>query len=214
METRGIRNKNPGNLRKNDTDHWQGLAIEQNDPSFFQFKDPVYGIRAIARTLIAYQDKNACNTIEKIISRWAPPSDNNPTSVYCGNVATHVGVSRSSEVDMHEYAFLRPVVEAIIAQENGIPWNTYYTSAQLDKALVLAGVEPPKKSLMVNPQIIGSAIAGAATVAQPMVATMQTQLQPLTDYSDTIKHVFVAVAMLGVILTMIAKINERKKGIS
>lgn len=214
MDTpRGVRNNNPGNLRKNTVDKWQGLAIAQNDDAFFQFKDPVYGIRALARTLIAYQDKNDCRTIADIIGRWAPPSENQ-TESYCGNVSVHVGVTRSTVVDMHNYAYLRPVIEAIITQENGAPWNSFYVSAQLDKACVLAGVEPLKKSLMVSPQILGSAISGVAVAAQPMVSTMQAQLQPLTDYSDTIKHVFIGVALLGVIVTMIAKINERKKGIS
>ena len=53
---RGIRNNNPGNIRRNG-DPWQGLAKEQNDREFFTFKSAVYGIRALARLLITYQDK-------------------------------------------------------------------------------------------------------------------------------------------------------------
>lgn len=215
MDTpRGVRNNNPGNLRKNLSDKWQGLSLTQRDDAFFQFDDAVYGIRAIARTLIAYQDKNNCHTIAEIIGRWAPPSDNNPTDIYCSNVATHVGIARNLLVDMHDYAYLRPTIEAIITQESGGSWQQFYTSAQIDKGMVLAGVEPRRKSLLKNAQIVGSAIAGAATVAQPVVESAQDKLQPLMDYSDSIKHAFIGLALVGVVLTMIAKINERNKGIS
>ena len=49
---RGIRNHNPGNLRKSN-DPWQGLAPDQTDPDFLQFESSKWGIRALARTLIS-----------------------------------------------------------------------------------------------------------------------------------------------------------------
>lgn len=54
---RGIRNNNPGNLEWGDP--WQGLDPDgqAQDKRFVVFKDPAMGIRAIARTLITYQDK-------------------------------------------------------------------------------------------------------------------------------------------------------------
>ena len=45
---RGIRNNNPGNIKKNGVD-WDGLSEEQTDNTFFQFDDPVYGIRALTK---------------------------------------------------------------------------------------------------------------------------------------------------------------------
>lgn len=47
---RGIRNKNPGNIKRNNT-QWQGMQLIQNDPEFVQFKHPKYGFRAMARIL-------------------------------------------------------------------------------------------------------------------------------------------------------------------
>ena len=70
---RGIRNHNPGNLRKSN-DPWQGLAPDQTDPDFLQFESSKWGIRALARTLIAYQDKIGLRSIKSIIYRWAPPN--------------------------------------------------------------------------------------------------------------------------------------------
>lgn len=49
-QPRGIRNNNPGNIRRS-SDPWQGLAKEQIDREFFKFKSSVYGIRALARLL-------------------------------------------------------------------------------------------------------------------------------------------------------------------
>ena len=45
-QPRGIRNNNPGNIRRNG-DPWQGLAKDQTDREFFTFQSAVYGIRAL-----------------------------------------------------------------------------------------------------------------------------------------------------------------------
>lgn len=214
MTARDIRNNNPGNLRKNSQDKWQGLSKDQTDPAFFVFDTMVYGLRALALTLIAYQDRNGCETIADFIRRFAPPADSNPTTIYADNVAAAVGCSTQAKIDVHQYEFLRPMIEGIITQESGSPWMQAVTAAQLDKGLLMAGVQAPKKSLMASRQVIGSTIAAAATVAQPVVEQVQAQLQPLTDYSDHIKQVFVIVALLGVALAAFAKFDERRKGIS
>ena len=50
---RGIRNKNPGNIKLG-TD-WDGLADEQSDPVFCVFKEAVWGIRALVKILLTYR---------------------------------------------------------------------------------------------------------------------------------------------------------------
>lgn len=213
METRGIRNCNPGNLRKNTVDKWQGLSAEQDDPSFFKFDNAVYGIRALARTLLAYQDRNKCTDIFDYIGRWAPPTENDTVS-YRKACADYVGVLPTDALDLHQYKNLRALTEAIIQHENGARWKTWYTEAEMVKAMVLAGVEPEKRSLLASGQVIGGALTAAAVGAGPVVQTAQESLQPLTDYSSWIKGAFVCVALLGVLITVITKFNERKKGIS
>jgi hypothetical protein len=86
---RGIRNHNPGNLRRS-SDPWQGLAPEQTDREFFQFTSPKWGIRALARTLIVYQDRGGLKTIDQMISRWAPPNENNTGAYVAGARAQDV----------------------------------------------------------------------------------------------------------------------------
>lgn len=73
--TRGLRNNNPLNIRRS-ADKWLGLQPTQTDAEFFQFVDPVYGFRAGARILRNYRDRHGLDTIEKIIARWSPPSEN------------------------------------------------------------------------------------------------------------------------------------------
>lgn len=210
---RGVRNKNPFNIRKNPADKWQGLSAAQNDPDFWQFDQEIYGIRAGMRNLIAAQDKHSRHTVNEIIFAFAPPSENN-TRAYIDAVCQHMGVSQNDPISMHDYSCLRSISEAIIAHENGAVWTTFYADAQMTKAAVLAGVEPPKRSLAQSAQIVGGSIAAGATVAGPVISDVQQQLAPLTDYSAYIKYAFVALALIGIIVGVVAKINERKKGIS
>lgn len=89
--TRGLRNNNPLNIRRNNT-KWQGLSATQTDKSFFQFKTMAYGYRAAFKTLQTYilnkydTDKDGtANELEDVIMRWAPPCENN-TEVYIATV--------------------------------------------------------------------------------------------------------------------------------
>ena len=63
---RGIRNKNPGNIKLG-TD-WDGLAKEQTDPVFCIFDEAVMGIRALMRILLVYRFHHKKTTIDDIIS--------------------------------------------------------------------------------------------------------------------------------------------------
>ena len=116
--SRGIRNNNPGNIRLSN-DPWQGLAEVQNDKEFFKFKSMVYGIRAIARTLITYQDKYNIRTIKKMAERYAPSADGNDTVDYYMKVCAISGILNHDKVlDFHKYEDLEPVIRGIIYKEN------------------------------------------------------------------------------------------------
>lgn len=73
---RGLRNHNPLNIRRS-SDMWQGMADAQTDKEFVQFKADVYGLRAAFIILRKYIKQYRLDTVEKIIHRWAPPSENN-----------------------------------------------------------------------------------------------------------------------------------------
>ena len=75
-EPRGIRNNNPLNIRRNPANQWQGLRPVQADKLFCQFKAMKWGLRAAIRLMENYIRRGA-QTPRQIISRWAPPSENN-----------------------------------------------------------------------------------------------------------------------------------------
>lgn len=137
MQPRGIRNKNPGNIRKS-FDKWQGLSSKQLDCDFFQFNAPEWGIRALARILVTYQAKHKLKSVQAIIGRWAPPNENN-TPAYVASVAKKLGVAPTADIDVTNPAVMRPLVEAIIFHENG---QQPYPAGLLDKAMELAGLKP------------------------------------------------------------------------
>lgn len=80
MRTRGIRNNNPANIRRGCT--WKGLAEKQTDKEFCQFVTMTWGVRALLVTLRTYVVKHHLHTVREIITRWAPPSDDNNTEKY------------------------------------------------------------------------------------------------------------------------------------
>lgn len=137
--TRGIRNKNPGNIERG-KDQWQGMAEDQSgDARFIVFTEPEWGIRAIAKLLLAYQTKHGLDTVAKIINRWAPPVEN-ATGAYIDGVARMLGVATTQRIDVHEYRVMAVLVRAIIKHENGIQ---PYTDAVINEGLRRAGIVVP-----------------------------------------------------------------------
>ena len=86
--SRGTKNNNPLNLRHS-ADQWQGARKEQTDKSFVQFESMAYGYRAAWKTLDSYwkhfKRLRQPFTVRAIISRWAPPSEND-TDAYVTTV--------------------------------------------------------------------------------------------------------------------------------
>ncbi len=117
MQSRGLRNNNPGNIRHG-TSQWRGMSSDQsNDSEFVQFDAPEYGIRALARLLRNYQSRHGLYTVRQIITRYAPPAEN-ITGAYVDHVARVVGVNPDARIDVNEK--MVPLVNAIIKHENGI----------------------------------------------------------------------------------------------
>lgn len=212
---RGIRNNNPGNLRRS-KDPWQGLAERQGDIEFFTFKTPIYGIRALARTLISYQDKHNLRTIKQILGRWAPTVENN-THAYVRAVAADTGFDADQPLDVHSFDDLKPLVEAIIHHENG---EQPYTDAEITKALVLAGVEPKHQPLQKSRTVQGGQAATVGTLGIGAIEAVQETLEPATSalmniapYLEAAKWLLLAVTLIGIIAMIWARIDDRRKGL-
>jgi len=120
MEPRGIKNNNPLNIRHN-TDLFQGEVRPGTDKSFKQFSSPAYGYRAAFVTLGTYLSRGK-DTIEKIVSSWAPPNENN-TAGYINNVERLSGVKRDKVLTADSGEDYVKIVIAMSRIENGINAN-------------------------------------------------------------------------------------------
>ncbi|MGW1369971.1 hypothetical protein [Providencia hangzhouensis] len=112
---RGVRNNNPGNIRMS-KDVWVGQT--GNDGSFVTFATPAHGIRATGKNLLSYA-RQGYVTPEQIITRWAPPEDDNDTEGYIKFVSDYLNVPRDTVLDLTDLDTLTRLSMAIMIQENG-----------------------------------------------------------------------------------------------
>lgn len=118
---RGIRNNNPGNIRLSKTP-WEGQrpAALQVDAEFVEFVAPLYGLRALMKTLLTYHVKYGLDTVQSILYRYAPPHEN-ATDTYIHAVCRKLGVKRFEKIDLRAKPRLIALAEAIVLHENGTP---------------------------------------------------------------------------------------------
>jgi hypothetical protein len=191
-QPRGIRNNNPGNIRRSAT-KWQGLADVQDDRDFCRFTAPRWGIRAIARLMLTYSSQYGLRSVRGLVERWAPRSENN-TDAYVVAVASGVGVDPGAEIDVDQADVMLALIKAIILHENG---QNPYSDAVIAEAIHLAGVADAKPAPLATQHSfqaqIGAAVAVAgaagAHVAQyaPTVKGWADQLSDFTG-SPVIQH--------------------------
>lgn len=117
--SRGLRNNNPLNIRRNAT-RWKGLSAEQNDSSFFTFKAPCWGYRAAFVTLRNYKRLHGLSTLAEWVNRWAPPVEND-TAGYTAFVARKSGVAQDVVINPLDKETMCRVVAAMSQMENGVP---------------------------------------------------------------------------------------------
>ncbi len=118
---RGYRNNNPLNIRISSS-AWKGKVSPNTDGAFEQFVTMAYGFRAAFVLIRTYITKYGCDTIRKIISRWAPSSENN-TAQYISHVAQWSGINADTVISPADKSTLVKIVYAMAKVENG-----YYPS--------------------------------------------------------------------------------------
>lgn len=218
MLPRGIRNNNPLNIRLVPDNRWQGRVPPRlnSDGAFEQFEDPIMGLRAAAVLLIAHYDRRHLDTIRKLVQVWAPPSEND-TEAYARFVARASGIGIDEPLDLHDHKCLKPILTAMIRVENG---RQPYTEAQIDAALVRAGVMPPERSLQQTRTVKGGKVAAAGTIAagaigavQETVGQTQDAIVGLVPYLDAAKWALLAITLIGIGVMLWARIDDRRKGL-
>ncbi len=116
-ESRGLRNRNPGNIRHNSS-RFRGEVSENRDKEFKQFISMEWGYRAIFVILNTYKTKWGLETIREMITRWAPPSENH-TDIYVEAVARRAMLDPDTPIDTRQRVVMLPLVAAMSHVENG-----------------------------------------------------------------------------------------------
>ena len=227
---RGVRNNNPGNLERT-SERWIGMSADQSaDPRFMVFDTPEYGIRALMRLLINYQERHSLNTVRGIINRWAPPvgqdqsgkSYTQNTSGYVHHVSRQTGFDPDEPLDLLDRTTCEKLARAIVRHENGNPSlhgrpDDWYDDATYSRALVMAGFAAETKPLASSRTMKGVAVTAAAVVAgatgifQPEdVATAVTAARAFgfNEIAEALPHV---AAMLGLAYTFYARWDDARR---
>lgn len=143
--SRGLKNNNPGNIRQTDTD-WLGESKNDFDPEFEEFTSMLAGYRALIVLLRGPKYmQGGLDTIQEIISVYAPPSEND-TQAYIKAVEAGVGVGRFTAIDRNDRAKIKRLVMAISKHENGV----HSDESVVDEAL----------SVVFDGKALPSAVAG------------------------------------------------------
>lgn len=120
--TRGVRNQNPGNIRYNADNKWQGQISPEN--GFCRFSSFFWGVRAIFVLLIrTYYRKYGYTKLGALIRRYAPPCENH-TDKYIDFVCQQTGLDADKELaglDANQWV---SIVQAICKYESGYKLET------------------------------------------------------------------------------------------
>jgi|GEM_PF-1371571 len=138
--TRGLRNRNPLNIRISNENQWVGEDPNNPDKAFERFVDDIWGLRAGARLMRNHQRRRGANTIARLISIWAPPNEND-TADYIAHVAERTGFGADESLDLRRREHLTPVLKAMIMHENA--GHQPYSDELIDSAIDMADQEFP-----------------------------------------------------------------------
>lgn len=120
---RGIRNNNPGNLNYVGQN---GATLENHaTPRFARFNSAFEGFAALGKQIKAYYNGTSkaagykkLQSVEDIISRFAPASENN-TQGYIDKLSKMLGVGRGDSLNIQDPKVLATLMNGITQIENG-----------------------------------------------------------------------------------------------
>lgn len=132
-----------------------------------QFDTPEAGLQAMDANLAGY-GKKGINTLQGVISTWAPQSGGNDTAAYIKDVSARLGIAPNAPVDLSNPVQRHAIATAIMLHENG-------------PAAVFAA---PKG-------------AGGPLLAEPPLGKAQSQGASQTAPSDQMKNDYGTMATAG-----------------
>lgn len=137
----GMRNNNPGNLRK------------PGGNGFQRFASMLDGQRAMASQLLRYYNRDGLDTINGIVNKWAPESDNNDTGSYIADMVLKTGKGARQHLDLNDPATLASLMRAMTMHEQGP------AGASIDPKLIGQAVAEALRSAPLQVHVQGGAHA-------------------------------------------------------
>lgn len=213
---RGIRNRNPLNLRYVAANKWKGLDDPPSDGAMCRFKSDQLGIRAAATLLRTYRKKYGLRTIAEITQRWAPPSENDSVA-YARGVADYMDQAPSYIPDLDDPQQLELMLRGMCKMENGRgPFDGEWYTDLVWRSGVKMALEPLSKSRT----MVGGATAAGATAAQGVLDASLEAINQATDAATMVESVWpeiarwvlLAVALGGIGWAMYARWQAREEG--
>lgn len=137
---RSVWNNNPVNIRISQSNDWVGEVPETinklHDSGFETFFHAVDGYRAAIVLLRNYQRNYRLNTLQGLLNRFAPHSEN-PTDNYIEFVASKLAVSPAEMLDLNDDRVMRKLLLAMHRFESGRVWfGAPFVDAALKKVKV------------------------------------------------------------------------------
>lgn len=156
-EPRGIRNNNPGNLNYVGQN---GATLEDHaTPRFARFNSAFEGFAALGKQIKAYYNGTSkaagyqkLQSVEDIISRFAPASENN-TQAYINKLSKMLGVGRGDSLNIQDPQVLATLMNGITQIENGK--NPYAPEMVLKAAQSAVGAGGGSNSSVFNINVQG-----------------------------------------------------------
>jgi len=152
---RGLRNNNALNVTGSG---WAGQT--GSDGKFATFATPEDGRAAADANLAAYHRKHGIDTVAGVVSRWAPPSEND-TQAYIRHVSTKLGVDPNQPLGLDDPSARSRLLDVMSAHET--PGSV--TANPFDQFDV-AALEPPPRvpggRTMTNEEMIAAGVTQAA----------------------------------------------------
>jgi len=108
-----IQNNNPGNIRWSPLNNWEGQT-GKDYRGFVIFSSLYYGVRAMVKLILNYISSGS-NTITEIVTRYAPPMENNTTSII-NFVSDKTGIDPNMDISGSSTA-IQSVVYWMIVRE-------------------------------------------------------------------------------------------------
>ncbi|MDR3485877.1 MAG: hypothetical protein P4M05_13325, partial [Bradyrhizobium sp.] len=135
------------------------------DGRFGVYRSMDDGVAAAQRQLLLYQDRDHLNTARGIISKWAPPGENN-TNGYVDTVAQRMGVKPDEQLNLHDPDVAAKLIREMARIETGRDIGTDVAHRGVEQAQAA-------RALPANAQPAGQ--AGEATIRAAAAAAIASQ---------------------------------------